>query len=72
MAGVVVEVVAEVAGAGSSLGTIVSKKGFTSSPSRIRKMLSRFFSKPLGAPSIPMEVLLTLSSLSCWSVSRRA
>lgn len=58
--------------AGTSLGTIVSRNGCMVSPSRIRKLIPVVFSCTLGAPTIPMDVLLTLRSLSCCRVSRRA
>lgn len=40
------------------------------SPSRMRKLPSGPTS--LLTPMMPIEVLLIVSSLSCWSVSRRA
>lgn len=50
----------------SSLGLRRARCGSSASPSRMRKG-----SSPAG-PTTPMLVLWMLSSLSCWSVSRRA
>ena len=57
---------------GVSFGIIVFKNGPTFSFSRILKFGFACTSFSLGTPMMPIEVLFTLSSLSCCNVSRRA
>ena len=52
---------------GVALGIMVFKNGSTDSFSRIRNDPPEMgaFSSSLGGPTMPMDVLFTLSSLSC-------
>ena len=61
-------------GAGSSFATMVPRYGCKVSPSRIRNAppLGADVSCALAGPRIPIDVLFTLSSLSCCNVSRSA
>ncbi len=72
-AGVDVEAAAAAGGGGTSFGCIVWRYTSIGAPSRMRKstVVSGPSCTPAG-PTTPMEVLLIVSSLSCWSVSRRA